>query len=136
MNLRRPSPRLLLIATFALCFLTVAAMAAVSIPPGAQTGSSTQGGRIITAGSSSTEVALVGQSPPVHGEDSLHFKVCFDEGLPTEKPNQEAGGALPAGSHSGVTKFKIPSGAKTCHWVIVWDKDGEWTWGGDGTINF
>lgn len=82
-----------------------------------------------------TEIEVAGLTP-VATDKSIHLPVGWDEGLPTEKPFESNGGKLPNGSNQAGARFKIPSGVSHCHWVVLFDdSDGNFTWGGEGTLN-
>lgn len=107
----------------------------VIIPSGTPTGTANQGGRTVTAGTSSEGVTIIVQYPPSTTDTSIHFAFCFDEGLGTEQPPQYTGGNVPLGSKRAHVGVKTPPGASKVHWVVLFDSNGDWVWGTDGTIN-
>jgi hypothetical protein len=111
-----------------------AAHAHVFIPQGCPKGTETQGTRQAGAQSDGEEVTLFGNAG-TEADTSIHYLWCFDEGLPSEKPFTSAGGDLPKGKKQSDAKKKIPAGATKVHYVILFDKGEEWTWGTDGWLN-
>ena len=111
-----------------------AAYAHVNIPQGCPKGTANQKTRAGGAQSDGKEVTLFGNAGS-EPDTSIHYYWCFDEGLASEQPTTSAGGALPAGKKDSKASKKIPAGATKVHYVILFDKNDEWTWGTDGWVN-
>jgi len=134
MNIKGLQRRHLAVVLFLACTSSVA-WAHVFVPAGCPTGKDQRGDRSAIVRLVNGKLVLTGGSG-TQGDDSLHLSWCFDEGLPTEKTWGSSKATLSSSSTSGTGKVKVPSGMSKVHWVIAFDKDGEWTWGTDGWVNF